>query len=75
MSGPLSHQPIRGVSGEGAFKVLRIDYGDGRVIRGSSTKIVISQLWTVIIRHAIHHYNAGNVSDTFNSIIWRYGMI
>ena len=34
---------------------LRIDYGDGRVIRGSSTKMVISQLWNVIFRHAIHH--------------------
>ena len=34
---------------------LRIDYGDGRVIRGSSTKMVISQLWNVIFRDAIHH--------------------
>ena len=34
---------------------LRIDYGDGRVIRGSSTKMVISELWNVIFRHAIHH--------------------
>ena len=33
---------------------LRIDYGDGRVIRGSSTKMVISQLWNDIFRHAIH---------------------
>ena len=31
---------------------LRIDYGDGRVIRGSSTKMVISQLWVIIFRHA-----------------------
>ena len=34
---------------------LRIDYGDGRVTRGSSTKMLISQLWIVIFRHAIHH--------------------
>ena len=35
--------------------LLRIDYGDGRVIKGSSIKMVISQLWNVIFRHAIHH--------------------
>ena len=34
---------------------LRIDYGDGQVIRGSSTKMVISQLCIVIFRNAIHH--------------------
>ena len=37
------------------IKMLRIDYGDGRVIKGSSTKMMISQLWNVIFRHAIHH--------------------
>ena len=36
-------------------KKLRIDYGDGRVIRKSSTKTVISQLWIIISKHAIHH--------------------
>ena len=35
--------------------LLRIDYGDARVIRGSSTKMLISQPWIVIFRHAIHH--------------------
>ena len=40
-----------------SVQALRIDYGDGRVIKGSSTKMVISQLWNVIFRsrHAIHH--------------------
>ena len=33
---------------------LRLDYGDARVSRGSSTKIVICQLCIVIFRHAIH---------------------
>ena len=28
--------------------VLRIDYGDGRVMRSSSNKTVISQLWIMI---------------------------
>ena len=37
------------------YITLRIDYGDGRVTRGSSTKMLISQLWIVIFRHAIHH--------------------
>ena len=41
--------------GEGCVMALRIDYWDGRVIRGSSTKMVISQLWDVIFRHAVHH--------------------
>ena len=36
-------------------KHLRIDYGDGCVIRNSSTKTVISQLWIIISKHAIHH--------------------
>ena len=35
--------------------LLRIDYGDGLVTRGSSTKMLISQLWIVIFRYAIHH--------------------
>ena len=55
------------------FLILRIDYGDGRVIGGSSTNMVISQLWNVIFRHTIHNQNAGNVLYTFNSIMWRYG--
>ena len=37
------------------YLTLRIDYGDGRVTRGSSTKVVISQLWVIIFRHAIDH--------------------
>ena len=36
--------------------------------------MVISQLWNVIFRHAIHH-NAGNVLYTFNSIMWRYALL
>ena len=34
---------------------LRIDYGDGPVIRNSSTKTVISQLWISTSKHVIHH--------------------
>ena len=44
-----------GTFGQVSQKDLRIDYGDGRVIKGSSTKMVISQIWNVIFRHAIHH--------------------
>ena len=34
---------------DGLINKLRIDYGDGRVTRGSSTKVVISQLGVIII--------------------------
>ena len=45
-------------------------------MRGScSTKMVITQLWNVIFRHAIYHQNAGNVLHTFNSIMLRYSAI
>ena len=42
------------IEGAKCSSFLRIDYGDGRVTRGSSTKVVISQLWVIIFRHAIH---------------------
>ena len=37
--------------------------------------MVISQLWDVILGHAIHHSNGGNALYKFNSIMWRYGDI
>ena len=48
---------------------LRIDYGDYCVIGSRYTKIVISQLWIIKSKHAIHHYNAKKVPYMFIYVI------
>ena len=45
------------------------------MIRSGSTKMVISQPYIMVFRHAMHHENAESIRYTFICIICRYDMM